>query len=160
VRFKLFRARIKIAGTPHSHLAGNKLHAHDCMNCPSSTHSAIDTMDSANQPEAGPSTLPALKMTRTKSKPSRKPKSAHPDQPRHPKRSLPPPLPKPPTNPSRPGGTTATHPHLPIKVLQGVGTRRTDSTKQGFGKEVIFVTRKTGLGAFIGRCRSLVVDEG
>lgn len=117
-------------------------------------------MESSNQAAAGPSTVVSISKTKTKLKSSRKPKSAHPDQPRHPKRSLPPPLPQPPTNPSRPGGTTATHPHLPIKVLQGVGTRRTDSTKQGFGKEVIFVTRKTSLGAFIGRCRSLVVDEG
>lgn len=117
-------------------------------------------MDANNQAIAGPSHLPKRPVAPLQPKPTRKPRSAHPDHPRHPKITRPPPLPPAPAHPSRPGGTTTTHPHLPIKVLQGAAARRTDSTKRGFGKEVIFVTRKTGLGALMGRCRSLVVDEG
>lgn len=93
-------------------------------------------------------------------KQTRKPISAHPGHTRPAKRKRPPRLPNASTTPAQPGGTTATHPHLPIKVLQGVGTRRTDNAKAGYGREVVFVTRKMGLGALLGRCRSLVVDEG
>lgn len=107
-------------------------------------------MEVDDQPVAGPSKPP-----------SRKPRAPHPSGRLDQKVvKRPPPLPKPPTLPSRPGGTTSTHPHLPIKVLQGVGARRTDTTKPGSGREVIFVTRKTSLGSLIGRAKSLIVNEG
>ncbi|ORY29664.1 hypothetical protein BCR39DRAFT_531515 [Naematelia encephala] len=81
-----------------------------------------------------------------------------------PKRTkLRPTLPPPPKTSSHP--TSSLHPShaapsLPIKTLQGRGSKRTDTTHPGFGRDVIFVTRKTGLGMLIGRCRGLVVDEG
>ncbi|BEJ10756.1 hypothetical protein CspHIS471_0101780 [Cutaneotrichosporon sp. HIS471] len=49
---------------------------------------------------------------------------------------------------------------LPTKVLLGQGLRRTDTQRQGFGREIIFVTRKTSLGSLLGRARGLVLDEG
>ncbi|WVR09396.1 hypothetical protein IAU60_006463 [Kwoniella sp. DSM 27419] len=92
----------------------------------------------------------------------RKPAARHPSAPTSRKRKIPPPLPAPPTVSSHPSASV--HPKgvattLPIKPLQGV-SRRSQSSKDGFRREVIFVTRKTGLGALMGRCRSLVVDEG
>ncbi|OWZ37732.1 hypothetical protein C366_04617 [Cryptococcus neoformans Tu401-1] len=51
-------------------------------------------------------------------------------------------------------------PTVPLKPLQGVSKTRGDAGKAGHGRECIFVTRKTALGALMGRCRSLVVDEG
>ena len=53
-----------------------------------------------------------------------------------------------------------TNPTPPLKTAQGLRTRRNDTTHPGFGRESIFVTRSTGLGLLIGRCRSLVNDEG
>nr|XP_031863923.1 uncharacterized protein CI109_000567 [Kwoniella shandongensis]KAA5530995.1 hypothetical protein CI109_000567 [Kwoniella shandongensis] len=106
--------------------------------------------------EAGPSTLPPTK--------TRKPRAAHPTAPLPTrKRKLPPPLP--PKYPTSSHPSAAIQPRgivrtLPIKPLQGVSRTRNDGKKDGFGREVIFVTRKTGLGALMGRCRSLVVDEG
>jgi hypothetical protein len=64
-----------------------------------------------------------------------------------------------PAAPVREGKSTATK-TLPTKVLQGARTRRTDTARAGFGRDTLFVTRKTGLGALIARARSLVVDEG
>ncbi|CAK9785389.1 hypothetical protein CC85DRAFT_311711 [Cutaneotrichosporon oleaginosum] len=49
---------------------------------------------------------------------------------------------------------------LPIKVLQGQGARRTDTQRPGFGRDTIFVTRKTSLGSLLGRAKGLVLDEG
>ncbi|OCF57694.1 hypothetical protein L486_05157 [Kwoniella mangroviensis CBS 10435] len=87
--------------------------------------------------------------------PSRKPSAPHPSTAISTnKRQYPPPLP--PISKSKSSST----PTLPLKTLQGVSKTRTDSTKDGFGREVVFVTRKTGLGMLMGRCRSLVVDEG
>lgn len=48
----------------------------------------------------------------------------------------------------------------PIKVLQGQGTRRADSTHAGHARTTLFVTRRTKLGALIARAKSLVLDEG
>lgn len=48
----------------------------------------------------------------------------------------------------------------PIKVLQGQGTRRSDSTHPGHPRTTLFVTRRTKLGALIARAKSLVLDEG
>ncbi|WVW85366.1 hypothetical protein I302_107404 [Kwoniella bestiolae CBS 10118] len=103
---------------------------------------------------AGPSSLP------------RKPSAPHPSASAHPstsKRKIPPPLPPKPIKSSHP--SSSTHPNgktstIPLKPLQGISKTRSDSTKDGFGREVVFVTRKTGLGMLLGRCRSLVVDEG
>ncbi|KAL1405806.1 hypothetical protein Q8F55_007483 [Vanrija albida] len=64
-----------------------------------------------------------------------------------------PPRPKP-TVPARAGRT------LPTKVLQGAGTRRTDTTRPGFGRDTIFVTRNVPLGGLLRRASSLVNDEG
>ncbi|KAK8854585.1 hypothetical protein IAR55_003324 [Kwoniella newhampshirensis] len=108
--------------------------------------------------EAGPSTQPQVPLH------VRKPKAPHPSALLNSrKRKLPPPLPPKPATSSHP--SAAATPRgivrtLPIKPLQGVSKTRNDGTKDGFGREVIFVTRKTGLGALMGRCRSLVVDEG
>ncbi|ORX38293.1 hypothetical protein BD324DRAFT_347728 [Kockovaella imperatae] len=55
------------------------------------------------------------------------------------------------------GGSTG--PTAPLKPLQGVKVRRTDSTRPGYGRQVVFVTRKVSLGALMGRCRGLLVDE-
>jgi hypothetical protein len=108
-----------------------------------------DTMND-EQPQVGPSSHPALK---------RKPKSPHPQNDRAKRQKLPPPLPAKPIS-SHPA-TRNGHTHsLPVKVLQGQGTKRTDGIRQGYGRDVIFVTRKISLGALMGRCRSLVVDEG
>ncbi|GMK59507.1 hypothetical protein CspeluHIS016_0801130 [Cutaneotrichosporon spelunceum] len=63
--------------------------------------------------------------------------------------------PAPPAPPSRPARQT-----LPIKVLQGQGARRTDTQRPGFGRDTIFITRKTSLGSMLGRARGLVLDEG
>ncbi|WVQ95177.1 hypothetical protein IAU59_002271 [Kwoniella sp. CBS 9459] len=97
----------------------------------------------------------------------RKPAAPHPSTSKsflnNKKRKLPPPLPHPPTTSSH--ASASIHlkrvaPTTRIKTLQGVSKTRSDGTKDGFGREVVFVTRKTGLGALMGRCRSLVVDEG
>ncbi|KAK4686877.1 hypothetical protein P7C73_g3249, partial [Tremellales sp. Uapishka_1] len=93
---------------------------------------------------------PAVKAVRTL---QRKPKSPHPSHDSTTTKRRAPPL------PPRSVATNST-PTLPIKPYQGRGTRRTDSTKDGYGRDVIFVTRKTGLGVLLGRCRSLVVTEG
>lgn len=75
-----------------------------------------------------------------------------------------PPLPPKPSSSSHPAigakrnaGTSST---LPLKTLQGVRTRRTDSTKDGWERDVVFVTRNAPLGALMGRCRSLIMEEG
>lgn len=80
-----------------------------------------------------------------------KPKGPHPSRKRESARKLCPPAPAP---------TKNAQPTLPLKVLQGAGTQRTDSTRPGFGRETLFVTRKTKLGALIGRARTLIMDEG
>ncbi|WWC63545.1 uncharacterized protein I303_106148 [Kwoniella dejecticola CBS 10117] len=106
--------------------------------------------------EAGPSRLSTL---------PRKPSAPHWSTTvlgKH-KHKIPPPLPAKPAKSSHPSAST--HPNdrcstLPLKTLQGVSKTRSESTKDGYGREVIFVTRKTGLGMLLGRCRSLVVDEG
>ncbi|WVQ72000.1 hypothetical protein IAR50_001544 [Cryptococcus sp. DSM 104548] len=67
------------------------------------------------------------------------------------------PPPKPPL-PLGPVGQTR-----PIKPLQGVSKTRAgpvQSGKAGYPRNVIFVTRKSALGGLMGKCRSLVVDEG
>ncbi|EIW71619.1 hypothetical protein TREMEDRAFT_60541 [Tremella mesenterica DSM 1558] len=92
----------------------------------------------------------------------RKPKAPapHPSSSRNViRRKLAPPLP-PVSSSSHPGAINGRQPNLPLKTLQGLKTRRTDSTKAGYGREVVLVTRKSGLGTLIGRCRSLVLDEG
>ncbi|WRT68640.1 uncharacterized protein IL334_005619 [Kwoniella shivajii] len=93
-----------------------------------------------------------------------KPKSAHPSNPKSTnKRKLPPSLPPKPKTSSHPSASIHPNgkaPTLPLKTLQGVSKIRSDSTKDGIGRESIFVTRKTGLGMLLGKCRSLVVDEG
>jgi len=63
--------------------------------------------------------------------------------------------PPPPAAPTRARERT-----LPLKVLQGAGTQRTENARPGFARDTIFVTRKTKLGALIGRARTLVIDEG
>ena len=102
------------------------------------------------QPQAGPSRLSATK---------RKPKSPLPQRNTAKRQKLPPPLPPKPvtTHPATRNGHLQS---LPIKVLQGRGAKRTDGIRQGYGRDVIFVTRKVSLGALMGRCRSLVVNEG
>ena len=104
---------------------------------------------------AGPSTL----------RPKRKPTAPHPSTSSHnasrKRRKLPPPLPitasimEP---AAKPGGSKT----LPIKTLQGVGTKRTDTPRRAgpLGREVVLVARKMGVGAYLGRCRSLICDEG
>ena len=59
---------------------------------------------------------------------------------------------------ARPGGSKT----LPLKTLQGVGTKRTGIGRKaaGLGREVVLVTRKMGVGAYLGRCKSLICDEG
>ncbi|KAL7422387.1 hypothetical protein Q5752_003033 [Cryptotrichosporon argae] len=93
-----------------------------------------------DQPSAGPSR-------------PRKPRGPHPSQsaPSRTRTRLRPPLPPAPPQ---------TGPTLPIKTVQGLGTRRTDTTRPGFGREIVFVTRKVGLGALMARAKSLVMDEG
>jgi len=105
----------------------------------------------SEQPVAGPS---------RPIKPIRKPRSAHPSVPSKGKQKYPPSLPartasSHPT--TRPNGFVPTQPN---KVLQGQGTRRIDASRTDFGRDVIFVTRKISLGALMGRCRKLVVEEG
>ncbi|RSH85610.1 hypothetical protein EHS25_003749 [Saitozyma podzolica] len=104
--------------------------------------------------EAGPSRLPPVPTSVP-----RKPRAPHPSKTAPNRRRLPIPLP-PKTSSSRPGTDAKGNPTVPIKPLQGVGTRRTDATRNGYGREVVFVTRKTGLGTLLGRCKSLVMDEG
>jgi hypothetical protein len=99
------------------------------------THNRFSIMVNA---EAGPS------------RPNVKPKSPHPSHRKVKKLATPLP-PKP---------TSVTTQTLPIKVLQGRAAARTDGTRHGYGREEVFVTRKVSLGALMGRCRSLVVDEG
>ncbi|WWC71344.1 uncharacterized protein I206_105298 [Kwoniella pini CBS 10737] len=79
------------------------------------------------------------------------------------KRKIPPPLPNKPFRSSHPSASIHPNgkaPTFPLKTLQGISKTRSESTKDGYGREVIFVTRKTGLGMLLGRCRSLVIDEG
>jgi len=72
-----------------------------------------------------------------------------------------PPLPARPTSSSHPSTRkNGTHATLPLKNIQGTKTRRTDSTKDGWDRDVVFVTRNTPLGALMGRCRSLIMVEG
>ena len=96
-----------------------------------------------------PSTSNPPKPVRNPAK--RKPKAPHPSNlASAPRRKVPPSLPpRPPAHPSQ-----------PHKTSQGLKTQRNDTTHPGFGREVVFVTRSTGLGLLIGRCRSLVVVEG
>ena len=76
-------------------------------------------------------------------------------------KKLAPPLPARPSSSSHPTTkANGTHPTLPIKNLQGRKTKRTDTTKDGWDRDVVFVTRNTPLGALMGRCRSLIMDEG
>jgi hypothetical protein len=72
------------------------------------------------------------------------------------RKKLPPPLPSRPTSTSHPHGSHS----LPIRPLQGIRTKRTDTTKPGFGRETVFVTRRTPLGGLIGRCRGMILEEG
>jgi hypothetical protein len=53
-----------------------------------------------------------------------------------------------------------TEPTLPIKVLQGQGARRTDTQRPGFGRDTIFVSRKTKLGSLLARAQGLILHEG
>lgn len=90
----------------------------------------------------------------------RKVKAPHPSTSKHRANvhRRPPPLPpKPSSSTHSAKGTSST---LPIKNLQGIRTRRTDSTKDGWERDVVFVTRNTPLGALMGRCRGLIMDEG
>lgn len=98
--------------------------------------------------EAGPSRLADGTLSRP-----RKPRAPHPARPQQPTT-----VHRRPPLPARPRPESA--PTLPLKPLQGCATRRTDTTRPGFGREYIFVTRKTSLGALMGRARNLVVDEG
>lgn len=105
------------------------------------------------QPIAGPSRLPQV---------AQKPRSARAGRPAYldNRTKFPPPLPA-----SRASSHPATRangqlPTLPIKVLQGQSTRRTDATKPGYSRDMVFVTRRTSLGSLMSRCRSLLVDEG
>ncbi|ADV23569.1 hypothetical protein I305_01469 [Cryptococcus gattii E566] len=78
-------------------------------------------------------------------------------------KKLPPPAPPKQRSSAHPSAWThPSHkaPTVPLKPLQGVTKTRGDAGKAGHGRECIFVTRKTALGALMGRCRSLVVDEG
>lgn len=68
------------------------------------------------------------------------------------------PLPARPSSSSHPAGQTAAS--LPLKTLQGARTKRTDTTKDGWERDVVFVTRNTPLGALMGRCRNLIMSEG
>lgn len=99
------------------------------------THNSLSDMVNA---EAGPS------------RPKVKPKSPHPSHRKVKKLAT--------RLPPKP--TSVTTQTLPIKVLQGRAAARTDGTRHGYGREEVFVTRKVSLGALMGRCRSLVVDEG
>lgn len=65
---------------------------------------------------------------------------------------------KPPLPPPQPGASLLAQ--QPLKVLQGQGTRRSDSTHPGHARTSLFITRRTKLGALIARARSLVLDEG
>lgn len=103
------------------------------------------------QPIAGPS-RPVKSL--------RKPRAPNPSGPSSSRQKYPPPLPAKtasshPT--TRPNGFLPTQPN---KVLQGQSTRRIDASRNDFGRDVIFVTRKISLGALMGRCRKLVVEEG
>jgi hypothetical protein len=72
-----------------------------------------------------------------------------------------PPLPARPSSSSHPSTRkNGTHATLPLKNIQGTKTRRTDSSKDGWDRDVVFVTRNTPLGALMGRCRSLIMVEG
>ena len=102
---------------------------------------------------SGPSPASHIHITPILNKPNRKPRAPHPSNNAYSsRRKLPLPL------PARPPPSKL--PTQSLKTLQGLRTRRDDTTHPGFGREVIFVTRSTGLGLLIGRCRSLVVDEG
>ncbi|KAK1927359.1 hypothetical protein DB88DRAFT_477744 [Papiliotrema laurentii] len=104
----------------------------------------------AQDPQAGPSRVSS----------TRKPKSPHPDRPPSKRKKYAPALPLPVPS-SHPATAPSGHlPSLPNKTLQGQGTRRTEISKPGYGRDVVFVTRKVSLGALMGRCRSLLVDEG
>jgi len=99
---------------------------------------------------AGPSKLPKVK-------------EPQPSTSSHRKRitKIAPPLPARPSSSSHPSTRkNGTHATLPIKNVQGTKTRRTDSSKDGWERDVVFVTRNTSLGALMGRCRSLIMVEG
>lgn len=111
----------------------------------------MDVQARSEQPEVKPS---------RPIKPVRKPRAPYASDKSSRRRKYPPPLPAQtasshPT--TRPNGF---QPTLPNKVLQGQGTRRIDASRTDFGRGVIFVTRKVSLGALMGRCRKLVVEEG
>jgi len=94
---------------------------------------------------------------------TKKPKGPQPSTSTHRKtiKKLAPPLPARPSSSSHPTTrANGTHPTLPIKTLQGRKTKRTDTTKDGWDRDVVFVNRHTPLGALMGRCRSLIMDEG
>ncbi|BEI79685.1 hypothetical protein CcaverHIS002_0102140 [Cutaneotrichosporon cavernicola] len=83
--------------------------------------------------------------------------SAGPSRPRAPHPTHRPNKLRPPAPPAPPAQSKQT---LPTKMLLGQGLRRTDTQRPGFGRETIFVTRKTSLGSLLGRARGLVLDEG
>ena len=142
----------------------------------------MSTALAATSAEAGPSryTPPPLKSAKKRPRASNADSTTSNTQVRSNRRKLQPP--RPPKTPSSHPAATAKNngpsasgptlgqekrsrlmahgPDLPIKTIQGARTRRTDGTKDGYGREVVFVTRKMGLGALMGRCRSLVMDEG
>jgi len=99
---------------------------------------------------AGPSTLPKVKGPQASTLSHRKRIT-----------KIAPPLPARPSSSSHPSTRkNGTHATLPIKNVQGTKTRRTDSSKDGWERDVVFVTRNTPLGALMGRCRSLIMVEG
>jgi hypothetical protein len=94
---------------------------------------------------------------------AKKPKGPQPSTSTHRTKitKIAPPLPARPSSSSHPTTkANGTHPTLPFKTLQGKKTKRTDTTKDGYDRDVVFVTRNTPLGALMGRCRSLIMDEG
>lgn len=125
---------------------------------------ALDTAPTGVNATAGPSTYHA----------KRKPSAPHPSTAAHnaatKRRKLPPPLPVsaslmrnvPLGTATNAGARPSASKTLPLKTLQGVATKRTGAGRKaaGLGREVVLVTRKMGVGAYLGRCRSLICDEG
>ena len=110
-------------------------------------------MSSLNESDASAGAGPSRQLTRL-------PKGPHPSSTSK-RRKLAPRLPPKTTWSSHPDiKPDGTHRTLPVKTLQGRRTRRSDGSHPGYGRQVVFVTRKVSLGALMGRCRSLVVDEG
>ena len=105
--------------------------------------------------------------------PKRKPSGPHPSTAAHnarvKRRKLPPPLPVSASSMREAagvGGRPGKGKTLPLQPMQGAGTKRTDTGRRaggaamGMGREVVLVTRKMGVGAYLGRCKSLICDEG